>query len=135
MDRSIREHVMNRLAFVALMVTVAFPQLTYADDLTEAINKARTSSTRLIESQKKDQRRVSNIAASVDKLETGSAAFEAVVQSKLKIISSILSVEALERRNREMENIQVRLNGLRRDIDRQNDEYHSAHNGKHPPVT
>ena len=58
MDRSIREHVMNRLAWMTLIVTIAFPQFTYADDLTEAINKARMSSTGLIESQKKDKARL-----------------------------------------------------------------------------
>ena len=58
MDRSIREHVMNRLAWMTLIITIAFPQFTYADDLTEAINKARMSSTRLIESQKKDKARL-----------------------------------------------------------------------------
>ena len=88
----------------------------------------------VIESQTKDQRRVSNIANAVDKLETGSAAFEAVIQSKMKIISKILSVEALESRNRELENMQVRLDGLRRDVDRQKEEYQSAHNGRHPPI-
>ena len=114
---------------------IIFQVISIAVAIAGALAVAKQQLKTVIESQLKDQRRVSNIATSVDKLETGSAAFEAVVQSKLKIISRILSVEALEKRNREMENIQVRLDGLRRDTDRQNDEYHSAHNGKHPPVT
>ena len=43
MDRSIREHVMNRLAWMTLIITIAFPQFTYADDLTEAINKFKAT--------------------------------------------------------------------------------------------
>jgi hypothetical protein len=114
---------------------IIFQVVSIAVAIAGALAVAKQQLKTVIESQRKDQRRVSNIATSVDKLETGSAAFEAVVQSKLKIISRILSVEALEKRNREMENIQVRLDGLRRDTDRQKDEYHSAHNGRHPPVT
>jgi len=114
---------------------IIFQVVSIAVAIAGALAVAKQQLKTVIESQRKDQRRVSNIANSVDKLETGSAAFEAVVQSKLKIISKILSVEALEKRNREMENIQVRLDGLRRDIDRQKDEYHSSHNGRHPPIT
>ena len=117
-----------------LDLRLIFQVVSIAGAIAGALAVAKQQLKTVIESQLKDQRRVSNIATSVDKLETGSAAFEAVVQSKLKIISRILSVEALEKRNREMENIQVRLDGLRRDTDRQKEEYQSAHNGRHPPI-
>ena len=114
-----------RLIFQIVSIAVA---------IAGALAVAKQQLKAVIEAQTKDQRRLSNIANAVDKIETGSAAFEAVVESKLKIISNILSVDNLEKRNREMENIQVRLDGLRRDIDRQKEEYHASHNGRHPPI-
>ena len=114
-----------RLIFQIVSIAVA---------IAGALAVAKQQLKAVIEAQMKDQKRLSNIATAVDKIETGSAAFEAVVESKLKIISKILSVDNLEKRNREMENIQVRLDGLRRDIDRQKEEYHSSHNGRHPPI-
>ena len=93
-----------RLIFQIVSIAVA---------IAGALAVAKQQLKTVIEAQTKDQRRLSNIANAVDKIETGSAAFEAVVESKLKIISKILSVDNLEKRNREMENIQVRLDGLR----------------------
>ena len=114
-----------RLIFQIVSIAVA---------IAGALAVAKQQLKAVIEAQTKDQRRLSNIANAVDKIETGSAAFEAVVESKMKIISKILSVDNLEKRNRELENIQVRLDGLRRDVDRQKTEYQSAHKGRHPPI-
>ena len=118
----------------AIDLRLIFQIVSIAVAIAGALAVAKQQLKAVIETQSKDQRRISNIANAVDKLETGSAAFEAVIESKLKIISKILSVEALENRNRELENIQVRLDGLRRDVDRQKEEYQASHNGRHPPI-
>ena len=118
----------------AIDLRLIFQIVSIAVAIAGALAVAKQQLKAVIETQSKDQRRISNIANAVDKLETGSAAFEAVIESKMKIISKILSVEALENRNRELENIQVRLDGLRRDVDRQKEEYQASHNGRHPPI-
>tara|TARA_R110002020_G_scaffold188471_1_gene387156 strand:+ start:18 stop:398 length:381 start_codon:yes stop_codon:yes gene_type:complete len=119
---------------VEIDLRLIFQIVSIAVAIAGALAVAKQQLKTVIEAQMKDQRRLSNIANAVDKLETGSAAFEAVVESKMKIISKILSVDNLEKRNRELENMQVRLDGLRRDVDRQKTEYQSAHNGRHPPI-
>ena len=67
-----------RLIFQIVSIAVA---------IAGALAVAKQQLKAVIEAQTKDQRRLSNIANAVDKIETGSAAFEAVVESKMKIIS------------------------------------------------
>ena len=95
---------------------------------------ARVQLKALMEDHEQLVKRVASIANALDKVEVANSANDARVETKLAVISNILSVDNLAKQNREMANIDARLDALRRDVDNHHKEYLSSHNGKHPPV-
>ena len=86
-------------------------------------------------------KKTGDLSNSLDKTENSGIAFQAEINTRLKVISNILSVERLEKNNRELEQLhaadsvqEIRLDRLRQDLENFRKEYLSAHNGRHPPV-
>ena len=99
----------------------------------------RTQLKQLIQDHEALEKRVGQVANALDRVAVQSSAEEARTETKLSVISTILSVENLERHNREIATMEANIKGLRRDVDEHRKEYLSAHNGTHknvpPPPT
>jgi phage shock protein A len=94
----------------------------------------RTQLKQLIQDHEALEKRVGQVANALDRVAVQSSAEEARTETKLSVISTILSVENLERHNREIATMEANIKGLRRDVDEHRKEYLSAHNGAHKYV-
>ena len=82
--------------------------------------------------------RISKLAVDLDKVENGGISFESEIRTRLNVVTSILSVERLERQHRELEQLhaaddvaKIRLDRLRADIEQFRKEYLDSHNNGH----
>ena len=82
--------------------------------------------------------RISKLATDLDKVENGGISFESEIRTRLNVVTSILSVERLERQHRELEKLHaaddvatIRLDRLRADIEQLRKMYLDSHNNGH----
>ncbi len=82
--------------------------------------------------------RISKLAIDLDKVENSGISFESEIRTRLNVVTSILSVERLERQHRELEQLHradavanIRLDRLRADIEQFRKEYLDSHNNGH----
>lgn len=82
--------------------------------------------------------RISKLAVDLDKVENSGISFESEIRTRLNVMTSILSVERLERQHRELQQLHaaddvatIRLDRLRADIEQFRKEYLSSHNNGH----
>ena len=95
---------------------------------TWAVIKATVA--RIQEDLKSTNKEIASLNTRLDATESG----DAVMRHQLSVLGSMLSPAEMDRRSRELEALQYRVTGLRRDVDAHRDEYLSAHNGAHPPT-
>ena len=74
----------------------------------------------------KTEEHKSNFDSRLDDAESQRAVF----MSRLEVLADINSVAALERRNREIADIQARIKVM----EKQMDSFEKMHNGSHPPI-
>jgi uncharacterized protein (UPF0335 family) len=99
---------------------------------------ARTQLKGVISTVEDIASRISKLATDLDKVENSGIAFESEIKTRLNVVTSILSVERLERQHRELEQLhaadkvaKIRLDRLRADTEQLRKEYLDSHNSGH----
>lgn len=78
----------------------------------------------ILESLADVEKRLRDIDKRIDNLESG----HEVIQSRVNVLSEINSVSALASHNKQLAKMEVSINHLEKEVDRQ----HKMHNGSHP---
>ena len=87
----------------------------------------KSTVARILEDLKGINEEIASLNTRLDTTESG----DAVMQHQVKVLGSMLSPSEMATRSRELEGLQHRVNGLRRDVD----TLLNIHNGTHPITT